>query len=306
MARRAVPLALALCLLAAPVAEGNRFSNLRKSKGGKAAKGGSAPPPEQRPPKPSGPWTPPDATHKYCIVGAGPAGVQLGEFLYEEKLDYVMIDKASQVGSFFATLPVHRGLISINKKHTRAGEGSATSDFALRHDWNSLLDGGSHVAPFQERSADYWPHADDVSDYLQDFGQRQVDGGKVLLEHEVTRVSPVPDGADTPARYVLEVTNNATAATQRLACEVLVMSHGLGVPHKPTNTYQRLNEFGTCRFWLTYTSHFGPAFGLTFARTWLVFRSDRLRGARTVELEGVYRQADPHPGQRQRRLRDRG
>ena len=239
---RAVP--LALLLLVAPLAESNRFSNLRKTKGGKAAKGsaGGAAPPETKA-KPTGPWTPPDATHKYCIVGAGPAGVQLGEFLYEDKLDYVLIDKASQVGSFFATLPVHRGLISINKKHTRAGEGSATSDFALRHDWNSLLDGGSHVAPFQERSDDYWPHADDVSDYLQDFGQRQVDGGKVLLRHEVTRVLPVPLGADTPARYVLEVTNNATAAQLRLACEVLVMSHGLGVPHKPSNTYQRLNEF---------------------------------------------------------------
>lgn len=44
----------------------------------------------------------------------------------------------------------------------------------IRHDWNSLLDGGSKTPPFQTRSTEYWPSADEVNHYLQDFAQRQV------------------------------------------------------------------------------------------------------------------------------------
>ena len=215
---------LLLLLLILPVGDSNRFLNARKkgskakSGAGSAAAGPSSPSgsePRRRPTS-TGPWSTPDAEHKYCVVGAGPAGVQLGEFLFEDSLDYVIVDKASQAGSFFARLPVHRGLISINKKHTRAGEGSASSDFAMRHDWNSLLDGGSHVPTFQTRSDDYWPHADDVSSYLQDFAERQVKGGKILLQHEVTRVAPVPEGVDTSARYVLDIVDTRDGAPKQL------------------------------------------------------------------------------------------
>ena len=160
-------------------------------------------------------------SHKYCIVGAGPAGVQLGEFLFEAKHDYVIIDKAPQAGSFFARLPVHRNLISINKRYTRAGQGSADSDFALRHDWNSLLDGGSNVPPFQERSDEYWPHADDMSSYIQDFAKRQVEAGKVLLNHEVSRVARSPTGQGRTAsksKYMLSVKDSA-GHERRVGCE---------------------------------------------------------------------------------------
>ena len=49
-----------------------------------------------------------NAAHKYCIIGAGPAGVQLGEFLFQDDIDYIIVEKAAHAGSFFATLPVHR------------------------------------------------------------------------------------------------------------------------------------------------------------------------------------------------------
>ena len=139
--------------------------------------------------------------HKYCIVGAGPAGVQLGEFLRAGKRDYIIVERAPHAGSFFAKLPVHRNLISINKRHTRAAEGSDQSDFALRHDWNSLL-GGEGVPMFQTRTAEYWPHADTLTDYIQDFAARQVEAKKILFRHEVTRVSQAP--ADQLSRYVLD------------------------------------------------------------------------------------------------------
>lgn len=251
---RAMGQLLVALILLLPLVNSNRFLNARKKAGksGQPDTVGAAPAntatgaagPRRRPTS-SEPWTPPDSEHKYCVVGAGPAGVQLGEFLFEDGLDYVIVEKASQPGSFFATLPVHRGLISINKKHTRAGEGSNSSDFAMRHDWNSLLDGGSHVPTFQTRSDDYWPHADDVSAYISDFADRQVQGGKILLRHEVTRIVPVPEGADTSARYIMEIADKSSGVSQqlRMACGVVIMAHGLGNPHKPTNSYQRLNDF---------------------------------------------------------------
>eukprot|EP01052_Picozoa_sp_SAG31_P054846 SAG31_NODE_14819_length_786_cov_0.732169_3_plen_89_part_01 len=50
-----------------------------------------------------------DEAHKFCIVGAGPAGVQLGEYLLQGGFDYVIVEKEKSAGSFFARLPVHRG-----------------------------------------------------------------------------------------------------------------------------------------------------------------------------------------------------
>eukprot|EP01043_Picozoa_sp_COSAG02_P040267 COSAG02_NODE_3244_length_7106_cov_5.600400_4_plen_79_part_00 len=38
---------------------------------------------------------------KYCGVGAGPAGVQLGFFWETSKRDYVILEKADGPGSFF-------------------------------------------------------------------------------------------------------------------------------------------------------------------------------------------------------------
>ena len=68
----------------------------------------------------------------------------------------------------------------------------------LRHDWNSLLG----VPMFQTRTAEYWPHADTLTDYIQDFAARQVEAKKILFRHEVTRVSQAP--VDQLSRYVLD------------------------------------------------------------------------------------------------------
>ena len=34
--------------------------------------------------------------HKYCVIGAGPAGLQLGHFLQERNRDYVILERAVQ------------------------------------------------------------------------------------------------------------------------------------------------------------------------------------------------------------------
>ena len=73
----------------------------------------------------------------YCIIGAGPAGIQLGHFLYHAGRDYIIFERNSHAGSFFEKFPRHRKLISLNKRSVRDGRGH---DFAFRHDWNSLID----------------------------------------------------------------------------------------------------------------------------------------------------------------------
>ena len=55
---------------------------------------------------------------RYCIVGAGPGGLQLGQFLLDAGRDYVIFERSHGPGSFFERFPIHRQLISLNKRHT--------------------------------------------------------------------------------------------------------------------------------------------------------------------------------------------
>jgi hypothetical protein len=51
----------------------------------------------------------------YLIIGAGPAGLQLGYFLERSGRDYLILEAGSHPGTFFRKYPRHRQLISINK-----------------------------------------------------------------------------------------------------------------------------------------------------------------------------------------------
>ncbi len=72
---------------------------------------------------------------KFVIVGAGPAGLQMGYFLQKAGCDYVILEAAATAGSYFKTQPRHRTLISINKRFNHYPE----PEHNMRHDWNSLL-----------------------------------------------------------------------------------------------------------------------------------------------------------------------
>ena len=72
---------------------------------------------------------------EYCIVGAGPGGLQGGQFMMQRGWDYVIVERNSSASSFFEKYPIHRQLISLNKRFT----GRDDEEFNLRHDWNSLV-----------------------------------------------------------------------------------------------------------------------------------------------------------------------
>src|SRR5215472_8007457 len=101
---------------------------------------------------------------EYLIVGAGPAGLQLGYFLKQAGHDYLILEAGSAPGTFFRTFPRHRRLISINKPHT----GWTDPELNLRVDWNSLLSNDPSLR-FTKYSERYFPDAEDLVRYLSDF-----------------------------------------------------------------------------------------------------------------------------------------
>jgi NADPH-dependent 2,4-dienoyl-CoA reductase/sulfur reductase-like enzyme len=90
------------------------------------------------------PSSPSPGRYEYCVVGAGPGGLQVASMLREANVSSVVVfDKAPRAGQFFATFPIHRRLISINKqffgpKHFTKQTWSHP-EFQLWHDWNSLI-----------------------------------------------------------------------------------------------------------------------------------------------------------------------
>ena len=107
--------------------------------------------------------------HSYCIIGAGPAGLQMAYFLKYLQLDFVLFEKEERVGSFFTRFPRNRRLISNNKRFT----GNSDKEFNLRHDWNSLLSEGPHSPLlFTAYSSSFFPHADDYARYLNDYANQ--------------------------------------------------------------------------------------------------------------------------------------
>jgi thioredoxin reductase len=100
----------------------------------------------------------------YLVIGAGPAGLQLGWFLARARRDYLIVEAGGTAGTFYRTFPRHRRMISINKPHT----GWDDPELNLRMDWNSLLSDHPELR-FTRYSDRYFPDADDYVGYLCDF-----------------------------------------------------------------------------------------------------------------------------------------
>jgi thioredoxin reductase len=120
----------------------------------------------------------------YLIIGAGPAGLQLGYYLDRAGRNYRLLEAGSTPGTFFRTFPRHRQLISINKRHT----GSSDPEFNLRMDWNSLLsDDGPLFTTYTRR---YFPDAGDMVRYLTDYAT----GLNVSYDTRATRIERTDSG----------------------------------------------------------------------------------------------------------------
>ena len=153
------------------------------------------------------------------ILGAGPAGCQMAYFLQRDGLPYLVLERGKQAATFFSCYPQSGRLISINKKHV----GRENPDFALRHDWNSLLSDDPTMR-FTEFSDDYYPEKDDLHIYLNRFATHF----KLKIRYECTvfRIQQTEEKT-----YIVHFKNKEKQ--YQLPCKRLIVATGLGIPVKP-------------------------------------------------------------------------
>lgn len=152
----------------------------------------------------------------YLIIGAGPAGLQLGDQLRQRGDRYLILEGAEKAGHFFEKFPRHRKLISINKVYT----GYSDFDSRWRYDWNSLLNEDEDLQ-FTRYSEEYFPPADLLVDYLGDFAKKR--GLEVRYNSQVTTVERGEDG-------LFQV---GTADGASFTADRLVVATGLFEPNLP-------------------------------------------------------------------------
>ncbi|XP_059476682.1 FAD-dependent oxidoreductase domain-containing protein 2-like [Neocloeon triangulifer] len=157
--------------------------------------------------------------HDYCIIGAGPAGLQMGYFLEKSGRDYVILERAETAGSFFSRYPRHRALISINKRST----GRRNREFNSRHDWNSLLSDDPRLL-FSRYSQEFFPKADDMVRYLNDF--QQLLAIKVHFNTTVTQIRRLPQDKT----FLI----SSPSAEDSYKCRWVIVATGMWVPNNPS------------------------------------------------------------------------
>ncbi|XP_070556598.1 FAD-dependent oxidoreductase domain-containing protein 2-like [Ptychodera flava] len=152
--------------------------------------------------------------HETIIIGAGPAGLQMGYFMKKSNRDYVILEGSIRAGNFFTQQPRHRVLLSINKKHNPFPE----FEYNMRHDWNSLLSDDRSLL-FTNYSEDLYPHADDLVRYLGDYA-RETDV-KIVYNTRVTNISKENRPGKAEGLFYLK-----TGEGREYSCKVLIMATG--------------------------------------------------------------------------------
>ena len=156
-----------------------------------------------------------DMDFEYLILGAGPAGLQLGHHLSRAGRSYLILERGDSPGEFFKKFPRHRTLISNNKVYT----GYDDPEVNLRFDWNSLLTDDAPL-PFKEYTRKYFPDADTMVKYLCDYAE--CSGLNVRCNTQVTRVQKTQEG------FRLH-----DAEGSAFTCRRLIVASGVTKPHVP-------------------------------------------------------------------------
>ena len=194
--------------------------------------------------------------YKYVVVGAGPGGLQMAQFLQLKGRSYIVVE-AKTIASAFVKYPIHRQLISINKIYAGEGEGH---EFSMRHDWNSLLyttkDLDAVPAPpftFRNYTSEYLPHADYLVQYLRDFAQhyklnirqhtKVVDLLRDVLSKEDEQQHQQQHQHQHQQRMFTVVLRHANGTKYQLRCEKVIWATGLKPNIHADEVYDELNRY---------------------------------------------------------------
>lgn len=159
-----------------------------------------------------------DVIFEYLILGAGPAGLQMGHHLSRAGHSYLILEAGDSPGSTFKQFPRHRTLLSINKVYT----GYEDPEINLRFDWNSILDDdGKGELLFKQYSREYFPAADDLVRYLGDYAEFY--GLNVRCNTRVLRI-------EKPHAGQFRLTD---AEGNTYSCRRLIVATGASKPYVP-------------------------------------------------------------------------
>lgn len=159
----------------------------------------------------------------YLIIGAGPAGLQLGYFMDRAGRDYLILDSEDRPGTFFESFPRHDKLLSINKVHT----GYKDREAQLRYDWNSLISDDPEFA-FTQYSGEYFASANTYAKYLRDYAQKF--GLKIQYNTRAGNIRPIEPAPVGNSFANYEVSDQDGNVIQ---CRVLIVATGVSLPYIP-------------------------------------------------------------------------
>lgn len=153
--------------------------------------------------------------YEYIVLGAGPAGLQMGHHLSRAGHSTLILEAGDTPGHFFKTFPRHRTLLSTNKAYT----GLEDPELNLRHDQSSILSDEDRALLFKDYSRRYFPLADEMVRYLSDYADHF--GLNVRLGTRILRVEKAHGFRLTDAQGNV------------FACRRLIVATGLSKPYVP-------------------------------------------------------------------------
>lgn len=163
-----------------------------------------------------------ESGYETIVLGAGPAGLQMGQHLSRAGRSYVILEAGDSPGTSFKKLPRHRTPISSDKAHTGLGD----PEVNLRFDGCSLLDDGDGRLRFKDYCRKSFPPAGEMVRYLCDYARYfELD---VRCDTRIVRVErPRADGfrltdaggSAFHCRRLIAATGVARGEAEDLACD---------------------------------------------------------------------------------------
>eukprot|EP00794_Sanderia_malayensis_P008745 gene8745-9679_t len=134
----------------------------------------------------------------YCVIGAGPAGLQMGYFLERASRDYIILERDRSAGQ-------------------------TNKEFNLRHDWNSLISDDESLL-IKHYSKEFFPPARSMVKYLNDYATKL----KLNVKYNANIRLVTKDNAT-------EVFTLLDKNDEMYMCKTLIVSTGLWVENIPRN-----------------------------------------------------------------------